>query len=254
MRFLFRLFVLIVFSTSPAWTNDGLSEKPYVIFLYGAKGSGRGVMAVRLKQNFLFPDISLASLVSNHILEETLLGEQAKEYLVTGKELSTELSLSILCERLDHPDCLQGTLFEDFPLAVDYFRLMKERLSSHFRFLAIYINASDDWLAERSEHRLVCRTCGKVYDEATSSLKNKGFCDICLNPLYRRQDDSPEVVKTRAHNYRTQFEPLLTEYQREKVLVEINGERPFDVIYRDIVNTIEAHTGLQVCKSCETSP
>jgi adenylate kinase len=245
MRFLFRLFVLIIFSTSSAWSQEELSKKPYIIFLYGAKGSGSGVMAVRLKKNFLFPDISLASLISNHILEETPLGEQAKQYLVNGKELPTELSLSILCERLQQKDCTRGSIFEDFPLIVDYFQLMNECISSYFRFLVIYINASDDWLAERSEHRFVCRICGKVYDEATSSLKNKGFCDICLEPLHRRQEDSPEVVKIRVQNYRTQLAPLLNIYQREKILVEINGERPFDTVYKDVINTIEAHTGLQ---------
>jgi adenylate kinase len=122
---------------------------------------------------------------------------------------------------------------------------MQDRLSPSFHFLVINITASDDWLVERAEHRLVCRSCGRVYDESTTSLKNKGFCDICLEPLHRRADDSPEAIRNRSAMYRNQITPLIERYRKEKILIEVNGERKFDVVYKDVANSIEAHTGLR---------
>jgi hypothetical protein len=91
MWFLLRLFLLL--SMSCVWSEESAPAKPYIIFLYGARGSGRPVVAVRLKQNFAFPDISIASLISNQILEETPLGQQAREFLPLI--VSTEFFLKI---------------------------------------------------------------------------------------------------------------------------------------------------------------
>lgn len=225
------------------------SSTPYMIFLYGTRGSGSAVIALKLKQNFSFPDISLAALISNHILEETAHGQQAQEHLLNGKNLSADLALSILSERLSHSDCHRGVLFEDFPLSVNYFQEIKKILAPSFRFLAIYIKASDDWLSERAEHRLICRTCGRVYDEISLPKKNKSLCDICLEPLQRRQNDTPEFIKARAHNYRTQLDPLMEDYQKEKILIEVCGDRSFDSVYEEVLTIIEAHTGIQATKT-----
>ena len=254
MRIVFGLFLCISLGFSLRADDETPSTKPHIIMLYGAKGSGRAAIAVRLRQDFSFPDISLASLISNNILEETSFGQKAREYLLKGEDFPTDLSLSILYERLSHPDCLRGALFEDFPQSVEYFQLMKEHLSPFFDFIAISINASDDWLVERAEHRLVCRTCGKVYVEPSSPAKRKGYCDICLEPLQRRLDDSSEIIKARVQNYRTQIAPMLAYLKKERILFEISGERKFEDIYHDIINVIEAHTGAHAARQSEIVP
>jgi adenylate kinase len=241
-----------VFSELTYASDTEVSSKPYLIFLYGARGSGRAAIAVRLRQDFSFPDISLAPLISNHILDETSFGQKAREYLFKGVDLPTELSLAILYERLSQPDCLRGALFEDFPQSGEYYEAMKEHLSSYFHFLVISINASDDWLVERAEHRLVCRICGKVYVEPTSPAKHKGYCDICLEPLHRRLDDSPEVIKARVQNYRSQIAPLLAKYRKERILIDICGERKFEEVFHDVINAVEANTGIHAARTDQT--
>lgn len=245
------LLFLQAFSQSLLASEEELVAKPYIVVLYGARGSGRAAIAVRLRQDFAFPDISLAPLVSNHILEETTFGQQAREHLLKGTELPTELSMAILYDRLSQPDCQRGALFEDFPQNVEYFCSMREHLSTYFNFIAISINASDDWLSERAEHRLVCRTCGKVYVEPTSPAKHKGYCDICLEPLHRRLDDSPEVIKSRVQNYRTQIAPILAIFKKDRALFDVCGERKFEEVYHDIINIVEAHTGIRSARTVQ---
>lgn len=255
MRVVYCLAFVFMFSLSQlTLANDAeMSSKPYLIFLYGARGSGRAAIAVRLRQEFSFPDISLAPLVSNHILDETSFGQKARDYLFKGVDLPTDLSLAILYERLSQPDCIRGALFEDFPQTCEYYEAMRDHLSPYFNFLVLSINASDDWLVERAEHRMVCRTCGKVYVEPTSPAKHKGYCDICLEPLHRRLDDSPEVIKARVQNYRTQIAPLLAAYRKERLLIDICGERKFDEVYRDIINAVEANSGIHAARATPPS-
>jgi adenylate kinase len=98
---------------------------------------------------------------------------------------------------------------------------------------------------------MVCRTCGKVYVEPTSPAKHKGYCDICLEPLHRRLDDSPEVIKARVQNYYSQLASLLSKYRKDRILIDICGERKYEEIYHDIINAVEANTGIRATRATQ---
>jgi adenylate kinase len=226
----------------------------YVIILYGAPGSGRATMAIRLRRDFAFPTISLPSLLTTHVLEGTSLGTKGRDYFINGGELPPELLPAILCDRLIQPDCVSGAFLDDMSLTVQQILDIEKQLGSRFQFLIVNIDSSDDFLVQRVERRLVCYKCGYVYDDTDPSTRQRTRCEFCSSPLQRRQGDTPEVVKSRLETYRSQVSPLLKIYKEQGILVQIPGNRKYDDVYKDIVQTIEHRTGLVASKTCCDEP
>jgi len=241
MRSIITLLILLsVASPSFGKETEGL---PYFITLYGARGSGKTLLTVRTRQEFSFPTISLASLLTGLFLEETPLTKKARECERTGSNFPEEIYLSLLNERLKQPDCAQGVLFEDFPNTVEQAESLHTQLGKEFNFLAIVINTPDEWLIQRVEQRLVCRMCGKVYDESFPP-NHKGLCDICSGPLEQRLDDSPDLIRSRLEAYKTKVSPLLDFYKEKQTLITISGEQNLEDVYQEIISSVESQTGL----------
>ena len=234
--------VLFLCICSPFFGEDS-ENRPYLIVLYGARGSGRTIITVRLRQEFSFPTISIAPLLANQLLEETSLGKKARDFERSGGVFPEELCLSILNDRLLQPDCLQGVLLEEFPNTIDQAKALYDQLESKFTFLAIMINIPDNWFIKRVENRLVCRMCGRVYDKP-SPPNQKGICDICSGPLEQRLEDSADLIRSRLEAYKTKISPVLDFYKEKQLLITIDGDRKLEALYQDIVSTIEARTGL----------
>jgi adenylate kinase len=221
---------------------------PYIVILYGAPGSGRASMAIHLRRDFAFPTISSATLLTTHVLEGAPLGTKGLEYLTNGGELPQELLPAILCDRFLQPDCIRGAFLEDMSLNVSQILDMKNQLAKRFQFLIVNIDSSDEFLIQHVERRFVCYNCGYVYDDTDPTRKLRTQCDVCSSPLHRRQGDNPEVIKSRLEAYRNQVSPLLNVYREQGILMQIPGNRNYDDVYKDIVQTIEHVTGLMASK------
>jgi adenylate kinase len=53
--------------------------------------------------------------------------------------------------------------------------------------------------------------------------KSAGVCDRCSSALYQREDDRPDVVRTRLGVNLKEMEALLDYYRRAGKLVEVDG-------------------------------
>jgi adenylate kinase len=77
-----------------------------------------------------------------------------------------------------------------------------------------------------------------VYHEVSAPPKQAGVCDNCGAQLYQREDDKPEVVRTRLEVNLKNLEPLLDYYGSRGKLSEVDGEREADEITQDLRRTI----------------
>ena len=50
----------------------------------------------------------------------------------------------------------------------------------------------------------------------------------------QREDDKPEAIKKRLELFRAQTEPVIEMARQDGLLLEIDGERPIEVIAKDI--------------------
>jgi len=216
----------------PTSTKDNQEEhRPCLVFLYGPPGSGRSKIAIKIQQNFSIPYISFAELINQYAHDTTSLGTSLQEYLQEGGEIPLDLFIKIFSKRLSNEDCGQGCLIEGAPWTLQQAKALYESLQSTFTFLAINIDAQDQWLVTKAEKRLVCTNCGRVYHEPFSSPKKPGVCDTCPGTLTRRHEDSPEILKSKLSAYRNAVVPVLAFFEEKNSLVLVEGDKTFDAIY-----------------------
>lgn len=224
------LFVLLV---SPLYAEESVKSRPLILLLLGAPGSGRDALAVKVSSAFSLPYVSTADLLLDYSDEETETGRFTRECLNTG-HIPDDLLLRLISERIKHVDCSKGFLLDGFPKTCEQAKALKVRFSQEYHLVPAYIRTSDEWLINFHEGRLVCTNCGRVYHLDRSPPQHEHECDLCGYELIQRNDDCPETLKKRTETYRDTILPLLTYYSSEKILVEIDGNRPLEEMFQDV--------------------
>jgi len=93
---------------------------------------------------------------------------------------------------------------------------------------------STEELVRRLAGRWSCPQCGAVYHEQSRAPMKPGVCDNCGAALYQREDDRPEVVRTRLEVNQKNLQPLLDYYDGRGKLREVDGERDPETISKDL--------------------
>ena len=211
------------------------------IVLLGLPGAGKGTQAAIIKEKTGLPHVTTGELFRENIRAGTELGKQAQPFVESGRLVPNELTIGMLLDRIAQPDCAGGCMFDGFPRNTEQAEALDEALAGEGKQIdkAIYIPVATDELVRRLAGRWSCPQCGAVYHETNQPPKQSGVCDNCGAQLYQREDDRPEVVRTRLEVNLKNLEPLLEHYRRGGKLLEVNGERPVDQITQDILRLLQ---------------
>jgi len=208
----------------------------YVILL-GLPGAGKGTQAAYVSQKAGLPHITTGELFRDNIRRETELGLKAKPYYDAGQLVPDELTIGMLLDRISSPDCARGFLLDGFPRNLEQARALDDALGQRGAAVdrVLYINVSRDELIARVSGRWSCPQCGAVYHERNLPPRRAGVCDKCGRRLQQRQDDRPDVVRTRLEVNLAQMEGLIDYYRRQGKLAEIDGEDEVEVVGRSML-------------------
>lgn len=211
------------------------------IVLLGLPGAGKGTQAAIIKEKTGLPHVTTGELFRENIRAGTELGKQAQPFVESGRLVPNELTIGMLLNRIAQPDCAGGCMFDGFPRNIEQAEALDEALSGEAKQIdkAIYIPVATEELVRRLAGRWSCPQCGAVYHETNQPPRQAGVCDNCGSQLYQREDDKPEVVRTRLEVNLKNIEPLLEHYRRPGKLLEVDGERPVDEITRDILRLLQ---------------
>jgi len=196
----------------------------YVIIL-GAPGAGKGTQADILSQEMNLPHIASGDLFRQALEKKTELGLLAKSYMEEGKLVPDEITIKMILERIDAPDCSSGCLFDGFPRTLEQAEALDKAFADQGKTIdtAIYIKVPNEELVKRLSGRWICRNCQTPYHLLTSPPKTLGRCDKCGGELYQRPDDSEETVRKRLEVFFAQTMPILDYYKKQNKLIEIDG-------------------------------
>jgi adenylate kinase len=182
------------------------------LILLGPPGAGKGTQAAIIRQSYGIPQISTGDMLRAAAKAGTALGLAASKVMDAGQLVSDEIILGLVKERLKHPDCAAGYLFDGFPRTIPQAEAMKA--AGIGLDYVLEIDVPDDEIILRISGRRVHPGSGRTYHVKFNPPVREGRDDATGEPLVQREDDREETVRKRLEVYRRQTRPLV-DYYRE---------------------------------------
>ena len=208
--------------------------------LIGPPGAGKGTQAKHLVARYGIPQISTGNLLREHKKHQTELGKQAQTFMDRGALVPDALVLGMVEVEIAKPEYEKGFIFDGFPRTVAQAEAVaKMKNGTIDRVLAI--NITDDEVVRRISGRRTCTKDGAahVFHIEFNAPKQEGVCDFCGSALEQRADDSRESVLTRQDAYHAQTAPVLSYYQAQGNLRQIDGFGAAGEILQRLIAAIE---------------
>jgi len=211
------------------------------IVLLGPPGVGKGTQAKILSERTGLAHISSGDLFRENIKNQTELGKLAQTYMTKGELVPDDVTVAMIKDRLNRPDCEAGAILDGFPRTpaqADALETMLHGFNGQVDAVP-FITAKEDVLVERLGGRWTCRANGHVFNEKSNPPKNNLTCDFDGSELYQRDDDKAETVKRRIEVYFEQTSPLISHYRDHGKLVEIDGTQSIDQVTENLLVALE---------------
>ncbi|MEK7154584.1 MAG: nucleoside monophosphate kinase [Patescibacteria group bacterium] len=186
------------------------------IALLGPQGSGKGTQA-----EMLVRDMGMTKFETGKFFRESK-DPEIRSLIDQGKLVPDETTNKIILDFINENDN-GNLLFDGSPRTISQYEVMKKHLQ-----LVIFLKISEKETVRRLSARRQCAVCGQIYNLITAPAR----CDH--NQPVQREDDKPEAIKKRLELFRAQTEPVIEMARQDGLLLEIDGERPIEVIAKDI--------------------
>lgn len=159
-----------------------------------------------------------------------------------GQLVPDELTLELIMDRFQNPDCANGYVLDGFPRTIPQAEALTEALAKKGETIdyAINVEVPDENIINRMGGRRACLACGSTYHIVYAPTRVEGICDRCGEKLVLRDDDKPETVKNRLNVYHNQTQPLIEYYTRQGKLAEVDGTQSMEDVFNAIVKILGA--------------
>ncbi|MBR3811860.1 MAG: adenylate kinase [Agathobacter sp.] len=207
------------------------------IIMLGAPGAGKGTQAKQIAAKYEIPHISTGDIFRANIKNGTELGKKAKEYMDQGALVPDELTCDLVMDRIAQDDCERGFVLDGFPRTIPQAEALTNALNKIGQSMdyAIDVDVPDENIVNRMGGRRACLNCGATYHIVFNPTKVEGVCDACGSQTVLRDDDKPETVLKRLSVYHDQTQPLINYYRESNILKTVDGTKPLEEVFSDIV-------------------
>ena len=207
------------------------------IIILGPQGSGKGTQA-----KLLVDKLGLYNFESGDFLREVAKSNSMIDRLINQKGvlLPDGVVFSLVSEFLEQKiPTRDNILFDGYPRSIKQYDLLKDWLSESGTKInfSIFIDIREKESISRLSARRICIKCGNVYNLITNPPPSRG-CE-CGGELIQRSDDSESAIAERLKEYKKTTHPLIELLKKEKILIKVDGEKPIDKIFADIMAKIE---------------
>ncbi len=164
----------------------------------GAPGAGKGTQATALAVHYGVPAISTGDIFRSNVKRATELGQKVEAIIESGEYVPDDVTEAIVASRLEEDDCAGGFLLDGFPRTMHQVHFLDEFLQAKAYALdaVVSLQVNPDALVDRLLER--------------ASVEG-------------RKDDNEDTIRRRMEVYAGQTAPLLFHYERQGILVDVDG-------------------------------
>jgi adenylate kinase len=214
-------------------------KRTYVVLL-GVPGAGKGTQAKLLEGATGLPQVSTGDIFRYNLKNQTALGILAKGYMDQGMLVPDDVTIRMVEDRLQMPDCAKGAIMDGFPRNLAQATAFEQMVAPYGGVsVAPLINVEDDETIRRITGRRTCRTCGTVYHLIFNPPLIEGVCDKDGGELYQRDDDYEATVKNRLFVYYKQTAPLVGYFYAKGLLTEVDGSKSIEQVQTDLLALVK---------------
>jgi adenylate kinase len=189
------------------------------LILLGPPGAGKGTQAERIVAGFGIPQLSTGDMLREAVELDTKTGVHAKEIMERGDLVPDDLVVSVVADRLDHPDAANGFILDGFPRTLAQAEALDKELYQRGLRLDAVLELRVD------ESVLIDRVKTRAQQTAARG-------EVV------RSDDTPEVCERRLDIYRAQTAPVIDHYRSQGLLTLIDGLQPIEAVAEDLAAAI----------------
>ena len=209
--------------------------------LLGPPGAGKGTQADLICDLYEIPKLSTGDMLREAVASGSDLGKQVSNILDSGGLVSDDIIGSLIEERLQMPDCKNGSLFDGVPRTLGQAKILDDMDVSFSHVIEIVVE--DDVIVSRMSGRRVHPGSGRNYHIDYNPPKIEGIDDKSGEALIQREDDKPETVLKRLDVYHEQTEPLTNFYKEissksELVYFSVDGSKSVNEVFANIKKEI----------------
>lgn len=190
---------------------------PLNLFIIGPSGCGKSTQAKLIANKYDLAHLSMGQLLRDEIASGSQLGLDAKVSVDSGTPTPDDIVLPILSQKLESLNN-QNFIIDGFPRLIQQGHYIDRFLIDKGQQVSLLIHLKVDFLEILKRRQ----------------AKGESFQDNS------RSDNTPEAIANRQKVlYEANIKEILDYYRLQNKLFEVDGNRPVEPIFEDIVAKIE---------------
>lgn len=189
--------------TSQAGSDGGHSRKPFVAFVLGGPGSGKGTQCSKIASDFGFTHLSAGDLLRHEIASGSEKGQLILDIIKEGRIVSSEITVELIRKAMETSNA-DKVLIDGFPRCEEN-RIAFERIVGTEPDIVVFFDCPEDEMVKR----LLGRNQGRV-------------------------DDNIETIKKRLKVFESLNIPVVDYYSSRGKVHKINATGTADEIFEAV--------------------
>jgi adenylate kinase len=147
--------------------------------------------------------------------------------------------VALVRERIGESDCDRGFVLDGFPRTLPQAQGLEEMSGDPRAWVVFDFEVPRPVLMLRLSGRRWCPSCQATFHLLNDPPKREAVCDACGTGLVQREDDHESVVARRLQEYDARTFPLIEYYRSRARMIPIDGNRPMDAVFHDLLQAVE---------------